>query len=144
MKTQYLYDHSLAQESEHSWQYCPQQISFSFFSSEHLALDKDLTRQEITTPLGKPVNLGCYVNKKTNLSQTPSTPAPTSLVYNWKKDNDTITQSSRARIHRNLLVITPERDEDFGTYECNVTNGVSSARCKIKLIRGWKDKSAGE
>lgn len=105
---------------------------------EHLALDKTLTRQEITTLLGHPVNLGCYVTKA-NSSQTPSTPAPASLTYRWVKGNFSVTQSPRSRIHGNVLVVTPKSDEDFGKYECNVTNGVSSTRCSILLIQGWRD-----
>ena len=116
--------------------------------AENLAIDRNRTRQEITTFLNHAVNLGCYVTnvtEPTNLSQSLSTPVTSELfVYTWNKDNVTVTQSSRAKIHGNVLVVTPKSPKDFGMYECNVTNGVSSTQCRILLIRGLKYESAGE
>ena len=120
---------------------------FSFLA-ENLAIDRNLTRQEITTFLNHAVNLGCYVanvTEPTNSSQSLSSPVTSELlVYTWIKDNVTVTQSSRAKIHGNVLVVTPGSPKDFGMYECNVTNGVSSTQCRILLIRGLKYESAGE
>ncbi|KAM7436952.1 hypothetical protein ABFA07_013325 [Porites harrisoni] len=114
---------------------------------ENLAIDRNLTRQEITTFLNHTVNLGCYVTnvtEPTNSSQSLSSPVTSELVvYTWKKDNVTVTQSSRAKIHGNVLVVTPESPKDFGMYECNVTNGVSSIQCRILLIKGLKYELAG-
>ena len=122
--------------------------SVSSFLAENLAVDRNLTRQEITTFLNHTVNLGCYVThvtEPTNSSQSLSSPVTSELVvYTWKKDNVTVTQSSRAKIHGNVLVVTPESPKDFGMYECNVTNGVSSTQCRILLIKGLKYELAGE
>ena len=125
--------------------------SVSSFLAENLAIDRNLTRQEITTFLNHAVNLGCYVTNVTNVteptnsSQSLSSPVTSELVvYTWKKDNVTVTQSSRAKIHGNVLVVTPESPKDFGMYECNVTKGVSSTQCRILLIKGLKFESAGE
>ena len=85
-----------------------------------------LTRLEITTALGQPANLGCYANQ-TNV---------TSLTYSWTKDNLTVTQSSNVRVHGNVLVVTPKKSTDFGTYECHVSNGVTNTRCNISLLPG--------
>lgn len=119
-----------------------------FFFAENLTINRNLTRQEITTFLNHAVNLGCYVTnvtEPTNSSKSLSTPVTSELVvYTWKKDNVTVTQSSRAKIHGNVLVVTPEFPKDFGMYECNVTNGVSSTQCRILLIRGLKYESGGE
>ena len=122
--------------------------SVSSFLAENLAVDRNLTRQEITTFLNHTVNLGCYVThvtEPTNSSQYLSSPVTSELVvYTWKKDNVTLTRSSRAKIHGNVLVVTPESPKDFGMYECNVTNGVSSTQCRILLIKGLKYELAGE
>ena len=119
----------------------------SSFLAENLSIDRNLTRQEITTFLNHTVNLGCYVTnvtEPTNSSQSLSSPVTSELVVYWKKDNVTVRQSSRAKIHGNVLVVTPESPKDFGMYECNVTNGVSSIQCRILLIKGLKYELAGE
>ena len=109
--------------------------SVSSFLAENLAIDRNLTRQEITTFLNHAVNLGCYV---TNVTE-PTKSELELVVYTWKKpNNDTVTQSSRAKTHANVLVVTPKSPKDFGMYECNVTKGVSSTLCRILLIRGMK------
>ena len=109
--------------------------SVFFFFAENLTIDKGLTRREITTFLNHAVNLGCYV---TNLTE-PTKSELELVVYTWKKpNNDTVRQSSRAEIRGNVLVVTPKSLEDFGMYECNVTKGASSTRCRILLIRGMK------
>ena len=121
--------------------------SVSSFLAENLAIDRNLTRQEITTFFNHTVNLGCYVTnvtEPTNSSQSLSSPVTSELVVYWKKDNVTVRQSSRAKIHGNVLVVTPESPKDFGMYECNVTNGVSSIQCRILLIKGLKYELAGE
>ena len=122
--------------------------SVSSFLAENLAIDRNLTRQEITTFLNHAVNLGCYVTnvtEPTNSSQSLSSPVTSELVvYTWKKDNVTVTQSSRSKIHGNVLVVTPESAKDFGMYVCNVTNGVSSTQCRIFVIKGLKYELAGE
>ena len=122
--------------------------SVSSFLAENLAVDRNLTRQEITTFLNHTVNLGCYVTnvtEPTNSFQSLSSPVTSEpVVYTWKKDNVTVTRSSRAKIHGNVLVVTPESPKDFGMYECNVTNGVSSTQCRILLIKGLKYELAGE
>lgn len=120
----------------------------SSFLAENLSIDRNLTRQEITTFLNHTVNLGCYVTnvtEPTNSFQSLSSPVTSEpVVYTWKKDNVTVTRSSRAKIHGNVLVVTPESPKDFGMYECNVTNGVSSTQCRILLIKGLKYELAGE
>jgi len=35
-----------------------------------------------------------------------------------------------------VLVVTPEGAADFGTYQCNITNGVSSILCRVSLLQG--------
>ena len=109
--------------------------SVFFFFAENLTINKGLTRREITTFLNHAVNLGCYV---TNLTE-PTKSELEQVVYTWKKpNNDTVRQSSRAKTHANVLVVTPKSPKDFGMYECNVTKGVSSTQCRIFLIRGMK------
>lgn len=95
-----------------------------FFSG--ITLDIGLTRQEITTSLGQPANLGCYVNQ-TNA---------TSLTYSWTKDNLTVMQSSNIIVYDNVLVVTPENNTDFGVYECHVSDGVTNTKCNISLLPG--------
>ena len=85
-----------------------------------------LTRLEITASLGQPENLGYYAN----VTNT------TSLTYFWAKDNVTVTQSSTTRLYDNVLVVTPEKESDFGMYECHVTDGVTTTKCNITLLRG--------
>ncbi|XP_078354128.1 uncharacterized protein LOC144638750 isoform X2 [Oculina patagonica] len=103
---------------------------------ERLACDDSLTRREITTILGRKVNLGCYVNK-TNTGATPQTQAQSPLMYDWFKDNQSVPQTENSEKHENVLVITPKDDKDFGIYTCNVTNGISRTECIITLKRGW-------
>ena len=103
-----------------------QKVCFSFIP-EALELDLNLTRQEIITFLGQPVNLGCYAT---------TTLMNSSLSYSWTKDNRTVTQSPRVKEFDDVLVVTPEKDADFGTYQCNITNGVSSILCRISLLQG--------
>ncbi|KAL9951477.1 hypothetical protein ACROYT_G044143 [Oculina patagonica] len=91
-----------------------------------LTLNMGLTRQEITTSLGQPANLGCYVNQANT----------TSLTYSWTKDNSTVTQSSNLRVYDNVLVVTPKNNTDFGVYECHVSDGVTSTKCNISLLPG--------
>lgn len=112
----------------HLKSYCKteQKVFFSFIP-EALELDLNLTRQEIITFLGQPANLGCYAT---------TTLMNSSLSYSWTKDNRTVTQSSRVRAFDDVLVITPEEAADFGTYQCNITNGVSSILCRISLLQG--------
>ena len=86
----------------------------------------NLTRQEVTTFLRQPVNLGCYAT---------TTSAGSILEYYWTKDNQTVTQSPNVQAFDGVLVVTPEKDSDFGTYECNVTNGMSSGLCRISLVQ---------
>ena len=88
----------------------------------------NLTRHEITTFIGQPTNLGCYA--------TATTLTNSSLTHSWTKDNHTVTQSPSVRAFGDVLVVTPEKVTDFGTYECNITNGVSSTQCRILLLRG--------
>ena len=85
-----------------------------------------LTRLEITASLGQPANLGCYAN----VTNT------TSLTSFWAKDNVTVTQSSTTRLYDNVLVVTPEKESDFGMYECRVTDNVTITKCNITLLRG--------
>ena len=85
-----------------------------------------LTRQQITTSFGQPANLGCYTNH-TNSS---------SLKYSWTKDNVNVTPSSNINVYDNVLVVTPENNSDFGTYECHVSNGVTTTSCSISLQPG--------
>ena len=101
-------------------------IFFLLLQSEALILDVNLTRQEVTTFLRQPVNLGCY---------TTTTSAGSILEYSWTKDNQTVTQSPNVQAFDGVLVVTPEKDSDFGTYECNVTNGMSSGLCRISLVQ---------
>ena len=89
-------------------------------------MDMGLTRKEVTASVGKPANLGCYVNH-TNA---------TSLTYSWTKDNLTVTQSSSIRVYGNVLVITPEKNTDFGVYECHASDGVTNIKCNISLSAG--------
>lgn len=35
-----------------------------------------------------------------------------------------------------VLVITPTEAADFGAYQCNISNGVSSIQCRISLLQG--------
>ena len=86
----------------------------------------DLTRQEITTTIGQPANLGCYANQTNSAG----------LIYSWKKGNLTITQSSNLRVYGNVLVVTPKENTDFGTYECHVSDDVTIATCRISLLPG--------
>lgn len=111
-------------------------------SFEHLSTNEILTRKEVTTILGEAVNLVCYVTKS-NSSQVPSIPAPTSLTYVWSKGNFSVTQSSISEIHGNVLVVRPRSDSDFGTYVCNASNRVSSTQCSISLKQGWRADSNG-
>ena len=104
---------------------------FTFFFSEYLSLDENLTRLKIATVLENPVNLGCYVTNLSHISKT--------LTFVWMKDNTTVTQSAALSIHGNVLVVTPKSEKDFGVYNCEVTNGVSQTRCQIKLVQGWKN-----
>lgn len=99
-------------------------------------MDKNLTRQEITTFLERAVNLGCYVTK-TKTTETVRNQATSPVTYVWLKGNNSISQTNKSRVHGNVLVVTPRDDTDFGTYHCDVTNGVSSTRCRIELKRGW-------
>ena len=109
-------------------------ISVFLFLTERLACDYNLTRVEITTVLGSPVNLGCYVTKNDTGENTQAT---STITYVWLKDNKSVPQTPNSRIHENVLVVTPRNDTDFGIYECNATNGVSSTRCRIEVKRGW-------
>ena len=74
---------------------------------------------------------------KNYTSEAPQTQARSTITYVWLKDSKSVPQTSNSRIHENVLVVTPTNDTDFGTYECNATNGVSSTRCRIQLKRGW-------
>lgn len=96
-------------------------------------LDMRLTRQQITTSFGQPANLGCYTNH-TNSS---------SLKYSWTKDNVNVTPSSNINVYDNVLVVTPENNSDFGTYECHVSNGVTTTSCSISLQPGCNKTDAG-
>ncbi|PFX28864.1 uncharacterized protein LOC111325662 isoform X1 [Stylophora pistillata] len=102
-------------------------LVLSTVCNEALELDVNLTRQEVITFLRQPVNLGCY-------AETDS--ASSTLEYYWTKDNQTASQSPNVQAFDGVLVVTPEKDTDFGTYECNVTNGMSSALCRISLVQG--------
>ena len=113
------------------------------FLTERLARDDNLTRVEITTILGRPVNLGCYVTKNYT-SETSQTQASSTITYVWLKDKRSVPQTPNSRIHENVLVVTPANDTDFGIYECNATNGVSSTRCRIELKRGWTKTGMSE
>ncbi|KAL9951476.1 hypothetical protein ACROYT_G044142 [Oculina patagonica] len=95
--------------------------------NEAVELNLNLTRQEITTLLGQQANLGCYAT--TNLTNS-------SLNYFWTKDNITVTQSSKVRAFGNILVVRPDKASDFGTYQCNISNGVSSTLCTVSLLQG--------
>ncbi|XP_020615872.1 uncharacterized protein LOC110053900 [Orbicella faveolata] len=101
-------------------------VSFAAWS-EALELDLNLTRQEIITFLGQPANLGCHAT---------TTLINSSLSYSWTKDNQTVTQSPRVKAFGDVLVVTPEGAADFGTYQCNITNGVSSILCRVSLLQG--------
>ena len=103
-----------------------QNVFFSF-TPEALELDLNLTRQEIITFLGQPANLGCHATK---------TLINSSLSYSWTKDNRTVTQSPRVKAFDDVLVVTPEEVADFGVYQCNITNGVSSILCRVSLLQG--------
>ena len=98
--------------------------------SEALELDLNLTRQEIITFLDQPANLGCYSTQTGNTSP---------LSFTWTKDNQIITESSRLRAFGEVIVVTPKSDSDFGTYMCNITNGVSSVLCIIELSKGLNE-----
>ena len=111
-------------------------IILFYFLTERLARNDNLTRVEITTILGRPVNLGCYVTKNYT-SETVHTQATSTITYVWLKDKKSVPQTPNSRIHENVLVVTPRNDTDFGIYECNATNGVSSTRCRIEVKRGW-------
>lgn len=91
----------------------------------------NLTRQEITTCIGEPVNLGCYVNQMSSVH----------LTFSWTKDNLTVSQSSNTRVYRNVLVVTPEDDADFGTYECHVSDNMTVTKCSISLTAGCNNRS---
>lgn len=95
--------------------------------SEALELDFNLTRQEIVTFLGQPANLGCHAT---------TTLVNSSVSYSWTKDNQTVTQSQRVKEFGGVLVITPKEAADFGAYQCNISNGVSSILCRISLLQG--------
>ncbi|CAH3194388.1 unnamed protein product [Porites evermanni] len=97
---------------------------------EALELDLNLTRQEIITFLDQPANLGCYSTQTGNTSP---------LSFTWTKDNQIITESSRLRAFGEVIVVTPKSDSDFGTYMCNITNGMSSILCRIKLSKGLNE-----
>ena len=101
-------------------------LLFSFIP-EALELDLNLTRQEIITFLGQPANLGCHAI---------TTPINSSLSYSWSKDNLTVTQSPRVKAFGDVLVVTPQEAADFGAYQCNITNGVSSILCRVSLLQG--------
>ena len=118
-------------------------IILFYFFPERLARDDNLTRVEITTILGRPVNLGCYVTKNYT-SETVPIQATSTITYVWLKDKKSVPQTPNSRIHGNVLVVTPRNDTDFGIYECNATNGVSSTRCRIELKRGWTKKGKNE
>lgn len=96
-----------------------------------LTLDVNLTRQEITTCIGEPVNLGCYVNQMSSVH----------LTFSWTKDNLTVSQSSNTRVYRNVLVVTPEDDADFGTYECHVSDNMTVTKCSISLNAGCNNRN---
>ena len=103
-----------------------QKVFFSIIP-EALKLDLNLTRQEIITFLGQPANLGCHAT---------TTLINSSLSYSWTKDNQRVTQSPRVKAFGDVLVVTPEEAADFGAYQCNITNGVSSILCRISLLQG--------
>ena len=101
-------------------------LLFSFIP-EALELDLNLTRKEIITFLGQPANLGCHAT---------TTLINSSLSYSWTKDNLTVTQSPRVKAFGDVLVVTPQEAADFGAYQCNITNGVSSILCRVSLLQG--------
>ncbi|EDO45100.1 predicted protein [Nematostella vectensis] len=85
-------------------------------------INTDLTRQSITAERGQTVNIGCYGD-----SLLP-------LNYSWTKDGQPITGREKGeRVYGNILVITPRRDKDYGTYVCHVTNDVDTASFSIEL-----------
>ncbi|XP_068726679.1 uncharacterized protein [Montipora capricornis] len=100
--------------------------------NDGLALDTVRTRKEVTSSLGQTVNLGCYANN----SNSPS------FTYTWTKNNMNVTQSSNVKVLHNLLVITPQKSADFGTYQCHISDGRASTICSISLSAGCNDTEA--
>ena len=97
--------------------------------ADGLALDTVRTRKEVTSSFGQTVNLGCYANN----SNSPS------FIYTWTKNNVNVTQSSNVKVLHNLLVITPQKSADFGTYQCHISDGRASTICSISLSAGCND-----
>ncbi|XP_022785275.1 uncharacterized protein LOC111325678 isoform X2 [Stylophora pistillata] len=106
-----------------------------FSEAERLSLDTNLTRKEIITILGRKVNLGCYVTK--NYPESSQTQASSLVSYVWLKENTIKARINNSSARGHVLVVDPKDDSDFGTYWCNVTNGVSRTQCSIKLKQGW-------
>ena len=51
----------------------------------------------------------------------------------------TVTETSNVKLYDNLLVVTPEKSTDFGTYECHVSDGVTITKCSISLRPGCNE-----
>ena len=76
------------------------------------------------------------MNKK-NYAKSLQTEASSLASYVWLKENKIIARINNSSDRASVLVVTPKDDSDFGTYRCNVTNGVSRTQCSIELKRGW-------
>ena len=93
----------------------------SFLVLERATRDLQCTQKQVTTSTGQQATLGCYTTQAN--SSSPK--------YSWKKDNVTVTPSSYITVYANMLIVTPQNDTDFGTYECH--DGVSNTSCSISL-----------
>ena len=92
-------------------------------------IDVAITRKKVYTPLGYPVNLMCLATN------------PLPVRYSWSKDGETIRNSTRIKVYKNIIVVIPKRSKDFGTYVCNATNIAGSTNYSIELIQQNKQRN---
>ncbi|XP_032436210.1 HEPACAM family member 2 [Xiphophorus hellerii] len=88
----------------------------------HVTVDEPVSRPIIEK---KPSHT--VIEDKANVTWTCSVEKGTRVVFRWLRDNVSLTASERYHFtqDKSMLLISPVRKEDKGTYRCTVSNPVS-------------------
>ena len=90
---------------------------------------EDFTPPSVICKLETLCSLSCYAT-----SNYP-------VTYSWTKNGEVLHRDG-FKVMNNSMAVTPRNDQDYGTFECNATNGFGSTAYKITLTKAAESTTA--
>ncbi|XP_008293583.1 HEPACAM family member 2 [Stegastes partitus] len=114
-------------------------LNIKFHNKTGLVIEEKTVHVTVDVPVSTPVldksPSNAVVEDKANVTWTCSVERGTRVVFQWLRDNVTLTPSDRYRFSQDnsTLFISPVRKEDKGTYHCLASNPVSQG-CHSRAV----------